>query len=168
MSNPMTNGAIRLGVNIDHIATVRQARGTGYPDPLFAAFQAAEAGADGITMHLREDRRHIQDRDVYRVREHVDCRLNLEMAATDEMVAIAEDLRPPDCCLVPDVYAVTYVGVRGSDGALPVYDIVALTLLYIRPLLVAAHSIVLIFDARCRMIVAVRSFVLLVATELYA
>ncbi len=102
MSNPMTNGAIRLGVNIDHIATVRQARGTGYPDPLFAAFQAAEAGADGITMHLREDRRHIQDRDVYRVREHVDCRLNLEMATTDEMVAIAEDLRPPDCCLVPE------------------------------------------------------------------
>ena len=98
----MANGTIRLGVNIDHIATVRQARGTRYPDPLFAAFQAAEAGADGITMHLREDRRHIQDRDVYRVREHVDCRLNLEMAATDEMVAIAEDLQPQDCCLVPE------------------------------------------------------------------
>jgi pyridoxine 5-phosphate synthase len=98
----VANGTIRLGVNIDHIATVRQARGTRYPDPLFAAFQAAEAGADGITMHLREDRRHIQDRDVYRVREHVDCRLNLEMAATDEMVAIAEDLQPQDCCLVPE------------------------------------------------------------------
>lgn len=98
----MANGMIRLGVNIDHIATVRQARGTRYPDPLYAAFQAAEAGADGITMHLREDRRHIQDRDVFRVREHVDCRLNLEMAATDEMVAIAEDLQPHDCCLVPE------------------------------------------------------------------
>ncbi len=98
----MANGTIRLGVNIDHIATVRQARGTRYPDPLFAAFQAAEAGADGITMHLREDRRHIQDRDVFRVREHVDCRLNLEMAATDEMVAIAEELKPQDCCLVPE------------------------------------------------------------------
>lgn len=98
----MASDTIRLGVNIDHIATVRQARGTRYPDPLFAAFQAAEAGADGITMHLREDRRHIQDRDVYRVREHVDCRLNLEMAATDEMIAIAEDLQPQDCCLVPE------------------------------------------------------------------
>lgn len=96
------SGGIRLGVNIDHIATVREARGTRYPDPLFAAFQAAEAGADGITMHLREDRRHIHDRDVYRVHEHVDCRLNLEMAATDEMVAFAEDLQPEDCCLVPE------------------------------------------------------------------
>lgn len=96
------NEAIRLGVNIDHVATVRAARGTPYPDPLFAAFQAAEAGADGITMHLREDRRHIRDRDVERVREHVVCRLNLEMAATEEMVAIAERLRPGDCCLVPE------------------------------------------------------------------
>lgn len=98
----MINGGIRLGVNIDHIATVREARGTRYPDPLFAAFQAAEAGADGITMHLREDRRHINDRDVFRVREHVDCRLNLEMAPTDEMIAIAERLQPQDCCLVSE------------------------------------------------------------------
>lgn len=98
----MANGRIRLGVNIDHIATVREARGTRYPDPLFAAFQAAEAGADGITMHLREDRRHINDRDVFRVREHVDCRLNLEMAPTDEMILIAERLQPHDCCLVPE------------------------------------------------------------------
>lgn len=98
----MANGMIRLGVNIDHIATVRQARGTRYPDPLFAAFQAAEAGADGITMHLREDRRHIQDRDVFRVREHVDSRLNLEMAPTEEMTTIAERLQPHDCCLVPE------------------------------------------------------------------
>lgn len=93
---------IRLGVNIDHVATLRQARGGAYPDPLYAAFQAAEAGADGITMHLREDRRHVQDRDVRRVREHVACRLNLEMAATDEMVAIADEVRPDDCCLVPE------------------------------------------------------------------
>lgn len=93
---------IRLGVNIDHVATLRQVRGTTYPDPLYAAFQAAEAGADGITMHLREDRRHIQDRDVFRVREHVECRLNLEMAATDEMIAIAGQVRPHDCCLVPE------------------------------------------------------------------
>lgn len=94
--------SIRLGLNIDHIATVREARGTSYPDPLFAAFQAAEAGADGITMHLREDRRHIHDRDVERIREHVMCRLNLEMAPTDEMMAIAERLGPDDCCLVPE------------------------------------------------------------------
>lgn len=93
---------IRLGVNIDHVATLRQVRGTAYPDPLLAAFQAAEAGADGITMHLREDRRHIQDRDVERVREHVQCRLNLEMAATDEMLGIALQVAPDDCCIVPE------------------------------------------------------------------
>jgi pyridoxine 5-phosphate synthase len=94
--------AIRLGVNIDHVATLRQARGTAYPDPLYAAFQAAEAGADGITMHLREDRRHIVDRDVERVREHAVCRLNLEMAAIEAMAAAAERTRPDDCCLVPE------------------------------------------------------------------
>lgn len=94
--------AIRLGVNIDHVATLRQARGTAYPDPLQAAFLAADHGADGITMHLREDRRHIQDRDVERVREHVACSLNLEMAATAEMIAIAERVRPTDCCIVPE------------------------------------------------------------------
>lgn len=93
---------IRLGVNIDHVATLRQVRGTVYPDPLYAAFQAAEAGADGITMHLREDRRHIQDRDVERVREHVQCRLNFEMAATDEMLGIALRIAPDDCCIVPE------------------------------------------------------------------
>jgi len=93
---------IRLGVNIDHVATLRQVRGTLYPDPLYAAFEAAAAGADGITMHLREDRRHIQDRDVERVREHVQCRLNLEMAATDEMTAIALRVLPHDCCIVPE------------------------------------------------------------------
>lgn len=92
----------RLGVNLDHVATVRQARDTSYPDPLQAAFAASDAGADGITLHLREDRRHIQDRDVARVREHVRARLNLEMAATDEMVAIAGDLGPDDCCVVPE------------------------------------------------------------------
>ncbi len=93
---------IRLGVNIDHVATLREVRGGASPDPLHAAFQVAEAGADGITMHLREDRRHVQDRDVERVREHVSCRLNLEMAATEEMIAIAGKIRPDDCCLVPE------------------------------------------------------------------
>lgn len=93
---------IRLGVNIDHVATLREVRGTRYPDPLQAAFIAADAGADGITMHLREDRRHIQDRDVERVREHVPCRLNLETAASAEMLSVAQRVQPHDCCLVPE------------------------------------------------------------------
>jgi pyridoxine 5-phosphate synthase len=93
---------IHLGVNIDHIATLRQARRTTYPDPLFAALIAEQAGADSITMHLREDRRHIQDRDVRLSRDALQTRLNLEMAATEEMVRIACELRPPDCCLVPE------------------------------------------------------------------
>lgn len=118
---------IRLGVNIDHVATLRQVRGTVYPDPLFAAFQAAEAGADGITMHLREDRRHIQDRDVERVREHVQCRLNLEMAATEEMTAIALQIAPDDCCIVPERrQELTTEGgldvVAGERGLQPVCD----------------------------------------------
>lgn len=93
---------ILLGVNIDHVATIRQARGTRYPDPVQAARDAEQAGADSITMHLREDRRHIQDRDVRMVMDIKETRLNLEMAVTDEMVAIAEMIRPEDCCLVPE------------------------------------------------------------------
>ncbi len=93
---------IRLGVNLDHVATVRQARGTLYPDPLQAAYLACDAGADGITLHLREDRRHIQDRDVADIRNHVHARRNLEMAATDEMVGVARRIGPDDCCLVPE------------------------------------------------------------------
>ncbi len=93
---------VRLGVNIDHIATLRQARGTPYPEPVEAALLAEKAGADGITAHLREDRRHIQDRDVRLLREMIHTRLNLEMAVTDEMVAIACRIRPDACCLVPE------------------------------------------------------------------
>lgn len=93
---------ILLGVNIDHVATLRQARGTRYPDPVHAALQVELAGADSITLHLREDRRHIQDDDVYRLKERMLTRMNLEMAVTDEMVKIACDLRPEDCCLVPE------------------------------------------------------------------
>ncbi|MBW6512384.1 MAG: pyridoxine 5'-phosphate synthase [Desulfuromonadaceae bacterium] len=92
----------KLGVNVDHIATVRQARGTIEPDPVTAALLAELAGADGITVHLREDRRHIQDRDVEILRATVQTRLNLEMAATDEMVAIAERLLPDQVTLVPE------------------------------------------------------------------
>jgi len=91
-----------LGVNIDHVATLRQARGTRYPDPVHAALQVEQAGADSITLHLREDRRHIQDRDVYLLKERMLTRMNLEMAVTDEMVAIARDVKPEDCCLVPE------------------------------------------------------------------
>lgn len=94
--------ALHLGVNVDHVATLRQARRTTYPDPLFAALVAEQAGADSITIHLREDRRHIQDRDVQLCKDALQTRLNLEMAATEEMVKIALKVRPSDCCLVPE------------------------------------------------------------------
>jgi len=93
---------IALGVNIDHVATLRQARRGRYPDPLHAALIAEEAGADSITLHLREDRRHIQERDVTSLREALQTRMNLEMAVTDEMVRIAQKVLPQDCCLVPE------------------------------------------------------------------
>jgi pyridoxine 5-phosphate synthase len=91
-----------LGVNIDHVATLRQARGTGYPDPLEAALAAESAGADYITLHLREDRRHIQERDVVAMRKALKTRMNLEAAATTEMIAFARRIRPHDVCLVPE------------------------------------------------------------------
>jgi pyridoxine 5-phosphate synthase len=94
--------AILLGVNIDHVATLRQARGTRYPDPLQAAIEAEQAGADSITLHLREDRRHIQDRDVVMLKDVLQTRMNLEMAVSEEMLDIACRLRPADCCLVPE------------------------------------------------------------------
>lgn len=93
---------IHLGVNIDHIATLRQARGTSYPDPVHAAAVAENAGASGITVHLREDRRHIQDRDVYVLAKTLQTRMNLEMAVTDEMINIAEEIKPTFVCLVPE------------------------------------------------------------------
>ena len=93
---------VLLGVNIDHVATLRQARGTRYPDPIQAAIEAEQAGADAITLHLREDRRHIQDRDVAMLKDILQTRMNLEMAVTDEMLTIASRVRPADCCLVPE------------------------------------------------------------------
>ncbi|MEW9799010.1 pyridoxine 5'-phosphate synthase [Alteromonas sp. CYL-A6] len=93
---------ILLGVNIDHIATLRNARGTHYPDPVHAADIAERAGADGITVHLREDRRHIRDRDVELLAHTLSTRMNLEMAVTDEMLGIATRIRPAFCCLVPE------------------------------------------------------------------
>lgn len=91
-----------LGVNIDHIATLRNARNTAYPDPIYAAFIAEQSGADSITIHLREDRRHITDRDVEMLRKTIQTSMNLEIAATDEMINIACTLKPDYCCLVPE------------------------------------------------------------------
>ncbi len=96
------NNPIYLGVNVDHVATLRQARGVDYPDPVKAALIAEEAGADGITMHLREDRRHVQDHDIERFAAVTKTKLNFEMAATDEMRDIALRIKPKDVCLVPE------------------------------------------------------------------
>ncbi len=98
----MLTHPLRLGVNIDHVATLRQVRRASYPDPLLAALLAEQAGADSITLHLREDRRHIQDYDVERMRASLQTRMNLEMAATDAMIEIARRVRPQDACLVPE------------------------------------------------------------------
>lgn len=96
------NADISLGVNIDHVATLRQARGTRYPDPVQAAIESEQAGADSITLHLREDRRHIQEPDVLILKDILQTRMNLEMAVTADMLAFAERLQPQDCCLVPE------------------------------------------------------------------
>lgn len=93
---------VLLGVNVDHVATLRQARGTRYPDPVQAAMLAEEAGADGITIHPREDRRHIQDRDVFIMKETLQTRMNLEMAVTDAMIELALKVKPEHVCLVPE------------------------------------------------------------------
>jgi pyridoxine 5-phosphate synthase len=102
VSGGVLHAGIALGVNIDHVATLRQARRARYPDPLYAALMAEEAGADSITLHLREDRRHIQDRDVAAMRGALQTRMNLEMAVTEEMIRIAQQFLPEDCCLVPE------------------------------------------------------------------
>jgi pyridoxine 5-phosphate synthase len=102
MSKQAVKRDILLGVNIDHVATLRQARHTRYPDPVEAVYACEQAGADGITIHLREDRRHIQERDVELIHAILLTRMNLEMAVTDEMLAYAEKIRPAHCCLVPE------------------------------------------------------------------
>ena len=122
MSRVGPRGRVALGVNVDHVATLRQARGTTFPDPVEAARIALEAGADGITIHLREDRRHVQERDVERMRAELGCKLNLEMAATPEMVDFALRVRPDDVCIVPERRAeLTTEGglaVAGQEGRL--------------------------------------------------
>jgi len=111
---------VLLGVNIDHVATLRQARGTRYPEPVQAALLAEQAGADGITAHLREDRRHIQDRDIYLLKDLLNTRLNLEMAVTEAMLGIAEQVQPHACCLVPEKRAeLTTEGGLDVAGNLP-------------------------------------------------
>ena len=102
MAGNSARGRLRLGVNIDHVATVRNARGSAYPDPVRAALMAEQAGADGITAHLREDRRHIRDEDIARLSAELTVPLNFEMAATAEMRAIALRHRPHAVCLVPE------------------------------------------------------------------
>ncbi len=113
---------ILLGVNVDHVATIRQARGSRYPDPVHAALQAEMAGADGITMHLREDRRHVQDEDIERFAACTQTKLNFEMAATDEMRDIALRVRPVDVCIVPEkreeLTTEGGLNVTGNDNAL--------------------------------------------------
>lgn len=118
---------LRLSVNIDHVATLRNARGGTHPCPVQAARLAVAAGAQGITLHLREDRRHIRDRDLERMADEVETRLNLEMAATAEMVAIATRLRPPACCLVPEKRAelTTEGGLDVAGAGAPLREAVA-------------------------------------------
>ena len=98
----MQANPLHLGVNIDHVATLRQVRGTSYPRPAVAAVMAEQAGADSITVHLREDRRHIQDHDLEAIKEVMRTHMNLEMAVTEEMLGIAAGIGPQDCCLVPE------------------------------------------------------------------
>jgi pyridoxine 5-phosphate synthase len=120
MSGRNSAPSIALGVNIDHVATLRQARRGRYPDPVQAALLAEQCGADSITLHLREDRRHIQERDVIVMREALQTRMNLEMAVTDEMVSIARHVLPQDCCLVPESRAeITTEGGLDVAGQLP-------------------------------------------------
>ncbi|MGR8921595.1 MAG: pyridoxine 5'-phosphate synthase [Gammaproteobacteria bacterium] len=116
----MNTDSIKLGVNIDHVATVRQARGTRYPDLVDAARAAEAGGADSITIHLREDRRHIQDADVFELKERIETHMNLELAATSEMVSIACRARPRACCIVPERRA--ELTTEGGLDALALYD----------------------------------------------
>jgi pyridoxine 5-phosphate synthase len=127
MQLPNHRGPIALGVNIDHVATVRQARRARFPDPLLAALVAEQAGADSITLHLREDRRHIVDRDVERFAMSLTTHMNLEMAATAEMIGIAERIRPSDVCLVPEKRSevTTEGGLDVIGGGRPLADAVA-------------------------------------------
>jgi pyridoxine 5-phosphate synthase len=120
----VSHATLALGVNIDHVATLRQQRHTPYPEPVLAALIAEQAGADNITLHLREDRRHIQERDVRQLRDLLATRMNLEMAATEPMLELALELAPADCCLVPEKRAelTTEGGLDVRSAAAPLSD----------------------------------------------
>jgi pyridoxine 5-phosphate synthase len=133
---------LRLGVNIDHVATIRNARGGRHPDPVRAARLAAQAGADGITAHLREDRRHISDEDIARLSREIDLPLNLEMAATDEMLQIALRHRPHAACIVPEKRAE-----RTTEGGLDARGAYAQLLPYVRALGEAGIRVSLFIEA---------------------
>ena len=141
MSHPELHGSIALGVNIDHVATLRQARRARYPDPLYAALLAEESGADSITLHLREDRRHIQDRDVFAMRGALQTRMNLEMAVTEEMIRIALSVGPQDCCLVPESRAEVT-----TEGGLDVLQLRERTADAVKALAVAGIRVSLFID----------------------
>jgi pyridoxine 5-phosphate synthase len=136
---------VLLGVNIDHVATLRQARGTRYPEPLHAALLAEQAGADGITLHLREDRRHIQERDLAMLSETLQTRMNLEMAATTEMLALARNYAPQDCCLVPEKREELT-----TEGGLDAASNQAMLRDYCAALAEAGIRVSLFIDADCR------------------
>ena len=138
---------MKLGVNIDHVATVRNARGATYPDPVAVALLAQEAGADNITCHLREDRRHITDADVFRLKQEISLPLNFEMAATEEMLTIALQARPQEATIVPEgrQELTTESGLRQFDASLqrllkPLQDIGTKTVLFIDPTLAAVEQ----------------------------
>jgi pyridoxine 5-phosphate synthase len=132
---------IHLGLNIDHVATLRQARGTSYPDPVAAALLAEQSGADSITLHLREDRRHIQDQDVRSLRKVLKTRMNLEMACTEEMLALAEEVRPEDVCLVPEKRA--ELTTEGGLDVISHYDLISAA---VRRLSIAGIRVSLFID----------------------
>lgn len=145
----MSNYERLLGVNIDHVATLRQARGTRYPEPVQAALAAEQGGADSITLHLREDRRHIQDRDVEMLSDVLQTHMNLEMAATPEMLAIATRVRPADCCLVPEKREVLT-----TEGGLDAAGSIAMLKDYCAALAAAEVRVSLFIDADPRQLEA--------------
>jgi pyridoxine 5-phosphate synthase len=143
---------IRLGLNVDHVATLRNARGGAHPDPVRAAEIAASAGADGITAHLREDRRHIRDDDMRRLKDAVALPLNFEMAATEEMARIAREIRPHACCLVPEKREE-----RTTEGGLDVYGQLDMLTSYVRGLGDAGIRVSLFIDPQKEQIDAAKA-----------
>jgi pyridoxine 5-phosphate synthase len=143
------SGPLRLGVNIDHVATIRNARGGDFPDPVRAAHAAAAAGADGITAHLREDRRHIRDDDLVRLKNEIALPLNLEMAATEEMLAIALATRPHAACIVPEKREE-----RTTEGGLDAYGLQQILRRYVHELSAAGIRVSLFIEPEAAQIEA--------------